>query len=146
MRVVSCQQDDWDVGSFGHECELRCVPRNDDAGRHDCGEFVDAKGKDLFRLSRRVGGSAAACARRERIVRELSRRAQQRVSNAVARGGCATGAKARFFAWLDAALKGRSSTVGGQSIQAVSSRPLPHQRFEENTFIRNDLRRVYRRK
>ena len=85
MLVVSCEQDDWEVGSFGHECKLRCVPRNDDAGRHDCGEFVDAERKDLFRLSRTVGGTAAACAQHERIVRGLSRRAQQRVSDAVAR-------------------------------------------------------------
>ena len=74
MLVVSCEQDDREVNPFRHGRELRCLPYDNDAGRHDHGEPVDAEGKDLLRVSRTVGGIAAARAQHERVVCGLSRR------------------------------------------------------------------------
>ena len=42
------RKDHRSVGAFGHEFALYGVPRDNDAGRYDCDEFVDAEDKNLL--------------------------------------------------------------------------------------------------
>ena len=72
VLFLSCKQIEWDIGTFRNGVTLHDLSRNVDEGRHADRQPFDAEGQDLFCMSSGIGGTATACAGRERLVRRLS--------------------------------------------------------------------------
>ena len=87
MLFLSREENHREVSTLGHVDFVHGVSCGENARRHDDPQPGHAEGTDLLCVPREICGIAAACARRERTMHGLSRRAQQRPAHAAASGG-----------------------------------------------------------